>query len=214
MSLCGAPSPQSSFVFSASLFLFLAHSRPLRLPSTRVSLLIFSRQREKKARDCSCAEEDRNVRTPESSFALFFSFLFCLLSFLRVAGCFDCLFPGAYREGPLDYLTNETLRQLMKEGVAVQNGFLGEEVSQAHFSFSFFSPFFSLRTRRSFCPSLPRRLALAQSVFSLSLSISSSAWKGLQSFCRRCRQIMQKGEGVEKERLFFFSCLGVCVRTS
>ncbi|PHJ23109.1 hypoxia- inducible factor prolyl hydroxylase [Cystoisospora suis] len=36
--------------------------------------------------------------------------------------------PSAYREGPLSYLTNEAIRDLMKQGVAVQHGFLGEEM--------------------------------------------------------------------------------------
>ncbi|PFH37084.1 putative hypoxia- inducible factor prolyl hydroxylase (phd2) [Besnoitia besnoiti] len=34
--------------------------------------------------------------------------------------------PNGYRDGPLSYLANDTIRDLMKEGVAVQRGFLGE----------------------------------------------------------------------------------------
>ncbi|ESS31116.1 putative hypoxia- inducible factor prolyl hydroxylase (phd2) [Toxoplasma gondii VEG] len=38
--------------------------------------------------------------------------------------------PKGYREGPLSFLTNETVHDLMKKGFAVQRGFLGEKMRQ------------------------------------------------------------------------------------
>eukprot|EP01071_Lankesteria_metandrocarpae_P007599 Lankesteria_metandrocarpae@DN4726_c0_g1_i2.p1 len=38
--------------------------------------------------------------------------------------------PAAYNDGPLDSLKPETIAALMKEGIAVQHGFLGEEMRQ------------------------------------------------------------------------------------
>ncbi|CBZ54751.1 conserved hypothetical protein [Neospora caninum Liverpool] len=52
---------------------------------------------------------------------------------LRVPSVYVFPFPlplQGYREGPLSYLTNETVRNLMKEGFAVQHGFLGEKMRQ------------------------------------------------------------------------------------
>lgn len=81
-------------------------------------------------------EEEKQLRQDVLKEALVREIHACICTELRRERLRDCreggllANPKGYREGPLSYLTNETVRNLMKEGFAVQHGFLGEKMRQ------------------------------------------------------------------------------------
>ena len=73
--------------------------------------------------------------------------VFCLWCRVCDGGFRVCglLLAAGYQDGPLSFLAPETIRDLMVDGVAVQQGFIGDEVSSSCLLRAFLpSPFVSL----------------------------------------------------------------------